>query len=367
MRRIMKTLKSIQPGNCNAVHKYCRHAPPNIRRFLFLSLFVIVGLNAFSQVSRSRTATLMGSRWDITIVANDSTTAEHSIDTVIAEVSRIENLISDWKPQTQVSLVNNNAGIAPVKVDKEVLQLMQRAIYISQITNGAFDISFAAMEKIWKFDGSMTKMPAPEAVKKAVEKVGYKNIIVDTLNSTIFLKLKGMKIGFGALGEGYAADKCRDMMLQKGINAGIVNGSGDMSTWGKQPSGKPWRIGITDPFNPGEIYAIVPLHQSGVTTSGSYEKYAEIDGKRYSHIINPTTGYPATGLVSVTVFGAGAEMCNAFSTSIMVLGKDAGLALLKKYPGYTCIMVADNGKFYYSKKIHLKKYRVKKDTGLLLK
>ena len=301
----------------------------------------------------------MGSRWGITLVANDSASAEHYIDTVIAEVSRIEYLISDWKPGTQVSMVNNNAGIAPVKVTKEVLQLTQRAIHISQITNGAFDISFAAMEKIWKFDGSMTEMPGAEAVKKAVEKVGYKNILVDTLNSTIFLKLKGMKIGFGALGEGYAADKCRDMMLTNGIKAGIVNGSGDMSTWGKQPDGRPWSIGITDPFHRGDLYAVVPLRESSVTTSGSYEKYAEINGVRYSHIINPATGYPATGLVSVTVFGPSAEMCNALSTSIMVMGKSAGFQLLKKFPDYSCIMIADNGKFYSSKGIHFKKYRVK--------
>ena len=320
--------------------------------------FCLLPFCVFSQVQRSRNTTLMGSRWDVTLIATDSLTAEHFIDTVIAEVSRIENLISDWKPETQVSQINKNAGIAPVKVDREVLMLTRRAVYISKITNGAFDISFAAMEKIWKFDGTMTEMPKPEAVKKAVEKVGYKNIIIDTLNSTVFLKLKGMKIGFGALGEGYAADKCRDMMLAKGIKSGIVNGSGDMSTWGKQPNGKRWNIGIADPFHRGDYYAVVPLHKSAVTTSGSYEKYAEIEGKRYSHIINPATGYPATGLISVTVFGPSAEMCNAFSTSLMVMGRKAGLGLLKKYPAYSCIIVSDKGKVY-SFGINLKKYRIK--------
>ncbi len=325
---------------------------------LLLFCFFLNGI-AQAQVARKRTTTLMGSRWDITIVAKDSATAELNIDTVIKEVSRIEYLISDWKPQTQISQVNQQAGIAPVKVDKEVLDLTRRAIHISHITTGAFDISFAAMEKIWKFDGSMTEMPTPEAVKKAKEKVGYQNIIIDTVASTIFLQERGMKIGFGALGEGYAADKCREMMLAKGIQAGIVNGSGDMNTWGKQPNGKPWNIGITDPFHPGELYAIVPLHQGAVTTSGSYEKYAEIGGKRYSHIINPATGYPATGLVSITVFGPSAELCNSFSTSIMVMGKEAGFQLLKKYPGYSGIAVSDDGKFYTTPGIPLKKYRVK--------
>lgn len=319
-------------------------------RYLFLGVVLFIGVNSHAQVARTRTTRLMGSRFDITIVANDSLTAEQNIDTVIAEVTRIENLISDWIPASQVSMVNRNAGIAPVKVDRAVLELTAHALHMSELTNGAFDISFAAMEKIWKFDGTMTEMPSPEAVRKAREKVGYKNIEINRDSSTIFLKLPGMKIGFGALGEGYAADRCRDMMVARGIKAGIVNGSGDMRTWGKQPNGKPWSIGITDPFRRGELYAIVPLHQGAVTTSGSYEKYVELEGKRYSHIINPATGYPATGLCSVTVFGPSAEMANAFSTSIMVLGKTAGLKLLQQFSDYSCIMVSDDGKFYRSKK-----------------
>lgn len=328
-------------------------------KYLLFVAFLTTVLFSHAQVTRSRAVTLMGSRFDITLVASDSLTAENNIDSVIAEISRIEFLISDWKPASQVSMVNRNAGIAPVKVDREVLELAERAIHISEITDGAFDISFAAMEKIWKFDGSMTTMPAEEAVKKAVAKVGYKNIEINREQSTLFLRLPGMKIGFGALGEGYAADKCRAMMLAKGIKAGIVNGSGDMSVWGKQPDGSSWTIGITDPFNMGELYAVMPLHTGAVTTSGSYEKYAEINGVRYSHIINPATGYPATGLCSVTVFGPSAEMANAFSTSIMVMGKEKGFQLLRRYPGYTCIMVSDQGKFSASPSVKLKRYRIK--------
>lgn len=324
-------------------------------RFTLIAIGLVIMGQA--QVLRKRTTLLMGSRFDITIVAKDSTTAEHYIDTVIAEVRRIEYLISDWKAETQISAVNRNAGIAPVRVDKEVFELTQRGIEWSRRTNGAFDISFAAMDRIWKFDGSMTAMPTPEAVKQSVVKVGYQNIILDSINSTIFLKLPGMKIGFGALGEGYAADRCRAMMLTKGIQAGIVNGSGDMSTWGKQPNGKDWNIGITNPLQKSKLLGIVPLKGGSVTTSGSYEKFVVFNGKRYSHIINPATGYPATGLCSVTVFGSSTEMCNGFSTSLMVLGKEAGLQLIHQYPAYSCIMVADDGKVYTSKKFNLKKYQ----------
>jgi thiamine biosynthesis lipoprotein len=311
-----------------------------------------------AQVLRKRTVKLMGSRFDITIVAQDSLSAEQYIDEAIAEVTRIENLISDWIPETQISQVNKNAGIKPVTVDKEVFNLAERALQFSKITDGAFDISFAAMDRIWKFDGSMTEMPLPEAIKKSVEKVGYQNIILDKENSTIFLKLPGMKIGFGALGEGYAADRVKKMLMDKGVQAGIINGSGDMNTWGTQPDGKPWTVGITNPMEKNNMFAVVPLQESAVVTSGSYEKFVVFNGTRYAHIINPVTGYPATGLCSVTVFGASAEMANGFSTSIMVLGKDAGLKLIDQIPALSCIVVTDEGEVFSSKNIDLKKYRL---------
>jgi len=239
-------------------------------------------------------------------------------------------------------------------------QASARALHLSRITGGAFDISFAAMDRIWKFDGSMTAMPTPEAIERSVEKVGYKNIVLDSVNSTIFLRLKGMKIGFGALGEGYAADRCRELMIARGVKAGIVNGSGDMSTWGKQPNGNDWTIGVTNPFKEDTIIAVVPLRQGSVVTSGSYEKFVVFNGKRYAHIINPATGYPATGLCSVTIFGPSAEKANGFSTSMMVLGKDAALKFIKKFPAYRYIIITDTGRIFSSPKIHLKKQQLKK-------
>ena len=267
-------------------------------------------------------------------------------------VPNLVNVVKGYakhEEQVLTEVTQARANVAGLKVDKEVFELTQRALEFSRITKGAFDISFAAMDRIWKFDGSMTEMPTAEAIKKSVEKVGYQNIILDSVQSTIFLKVNGMKIGFGALGEGYATDKCRAMMLAKGIPSGIINGSGDMSTWGTQPNGKPWNIGITNPFRPEKIMAVVPLRQEAVTTSGSYEKYVVFDGKRYSHIINPATGYPVTGLCSVTVFGPNAETANGLSTSLMVLGQQQGLLLLEKFPDYSCVMITDNGKVIRSK------------------
>lgn len=328
-------------------------------KILLFTIFISLSISSSAQVLRKQTTTLMGTRWEISVVAQDSALAAQHIDTVIAEVSRIERLISDWKPESQISQVNSNAGIRAIKVDREVYALTQRALQLSKLTNGAFDISFAAMDRIWKFDGSMTEMPSAEQIRKSVEKVGYQHIVLDSVNCTIFLKLKGMKIGFGSIGKGYAADKGRELLLKKGIKSGIVNGSGDMSSWGTQPNGKPWNIGITNPMDNNKLIKIIPLSDASVVTSGSYEKFVTFNGIRYAHIINPLTGYPATGLTSVTVFGPSAELANGFSTAMMVLGQEAAIRLLENFPEYRYIIITDQGKILSSATLKFKKGHLK--------
>ncbi|AJW64426.1 Thiamine biosynthesis lipoprotein ApbE precursor [Elizabethkingia miricola] len=315
------------------------------RTDLFIRITLLLcTISISAQVQRSRLVTLMGSRFQITLVDKDSISAERNIDKAIAEITRIENLISEWRPETHISQVNQNAGIKPIKVDKEVFDLTKKGLYFSKLTDGAFDISIVAMDKIWKFDDSMNELPSEQAIKESVRNVGYQNIILDSTNSTIFLKNPGMKIGFGSIGKGYAADKTRDLMKSMGIKAGIIDASGDISTWGNQPDGKPWAIGINNPFNDHKMAAILYFKENAVTTSGSYEKYAEIHGKRYSHIMNPKTGYPSTGLTSVTITGPNATMANGFSTSVMVLGEKDGLKLLKPFPEYHYLLITDKGK-----------------------
>jgi len=327
-----------------------------MKKCLFLILLLqTIGSNA--QITRSRPVTLMGSRFDITIVAKDLPTAEAYIDSSISEISRIENLISDWIPESQVSQINKYAGVQPVKVEKELLELTKRAVHFSELSDGAFDISFAAADKIWKFDGSMTAIPSFESVSESVKKIGYKNIIINEEESTIFLKFHGMKIGFGATGKGYAADKTKELMLSKGVEAGIINASGDLNTWGKQPNGDNWIIGITNPMKEDDLFALFELSGTAVVTSGNYEKFVMIDGKRYSHIIDPRTGYPPSGVSSATVFAKSAETANGISTAIMVLGKKAGLQLLKRIPGLQGIIIDDRGKIFYSKGFDIKKYK----------
>jgi thiamine biosynthesis lipoprotein len=252
--------------------------------------------------------------------------------------------------------VNKNAGIQAVKVDTEVFELVARAIKISEITDGAFDISYASMDKIWKFDGSMTVMPTEEAIKKSVAKIGFKNIVMNKEDQTIFLKLPGMKLGLGGIGQGYIADKVKAVLVANGCNSGIVNVSGDINAWGKQINQKPWTVGIINPMNKNKVFATFPLENSSVETSGNYEKYVIFNGIRYSHIIDPRTGYPTQGVVSVSVFAKQTEIADALATGIFVLGVEVGLDLVNQLKGIECIIVDDKGKIHASKGIDIKKY-----------
>ena len=168
------------------------------------ALLILTTLAASSQNVYERTLKLMGSRCDITVVANSEAEGNQYIDLAVNEIARIEKLISSWDANSQTSEVNRNSGIKPVSVDDELFQLIKRSLKISKLTNGAFDISYASMDKVWHFDGTMTEMPSEETITKSVEKVGYQNIILDETNHSVFLKLAGMKIGFGAIGKGYA-------------------------------------------------------------------------------------------------------------------------------------------------------------------
>ena len=297
----------------------------------------------------------MGSRFDITVVAKDSTEANLYIDLAVDEISRIEALISSWDPNSQTSKINNNSGIQAVKVDRELYDLIKRSLSITKLTDGAFDISYASLDKIWKFDGSMTHMPDEEEIKSSVRKVGYQNIILDDRNSTVFLKLKGMKIGFGAIGKGYAADKAKSLLIENGVKAGIINASGDMTTWGKQTNGDDWKVAITNPLNKNKAFALLPITNGAVVTSGNYEKFVNFNGKRYTHIIDPRTGYPSSGIISVTVFAPKAELADALSTSVFVMGKDVGLNRINQLPNIECIIIDENGNIFTSANIKINK------------
>lgn len=294
----------------------------------------------------------MGSDFEITVVAKTQLEADKQIGIAIGEISRIEALISSWKTTSETSNINKNAGVNPVKVSEELFSLIQRALQISNLTDGAFDISYASMDKLWKYDGSMTQMPSKEAIKKSVAKVGYQDIIVDPKNSTVFLKNKGMKIGFGAIGKGYAADKAKKLLISNGVSGGIINASGDINSWGSKPSGSSWQVAITNPLNKNKAFAMLPI-KDAVVTSGNYEKYVTFNSRRYSHIIDPRTGYPSQGIISVTVFAPKAELADALATSVFVMGVETGIDRINQLKAVECIIITDTGNIITSNNLTL--------------
>ena len=320
---------------------------------LITSYFILFSVVCSAQQAHKRTLKLMGSQFDITVVAKTTAQANKYIDIAVAEITRIEKLISSWDINSQTSEINRNAGIKAVKVDTELFNLIERGVKISKLTDGAFDISYASMDKIWHFDGNMTELPPEVEIKKSVEKIGYQNIILDKVRRTVFLKLEGMKIGFGAIGKGYAADMAKKLLISKGVPSGIINASGDLNTWGTQPNGKDWMVAIVNPLNKNKVFSWMPVNNSAVVTSGNYEKYVTFNNTLYSHIIDPRTGYPATGILSVSIFTKTAELADALATSIFVMGKETGLDFIDQLKGVECIIVDENNSIIKSRGIQL--------------
>ena len=299
----------------------------------------------------------MGCRYEITVIAANENEGNKFIDSAAKEVTRIEKLISEWDSTTQISHVNFYAGVRPVKVDKEVFDLIVRSIKISELTDGAFDISWAGMNQIWKFDGSMKRLPTNEEVAEAVSKVGYKNIMLNSKDTTVFLKIKGMRLGFGGIGKGYGADRGAALLKSMGVPGGIMNASGDITAWGVQPDGKPWMIGITNPFNKEKVFSWFPYNGKSIGTSGNYENFVEFNGVRYTHIIDPRTGWPVHGISSVTIFGPNAELATALTKAIFVMGKEVGISLLKQFKGIEFIVVDEQGKMYESDNVKMNPFK----------
>lgn len=303
----------------------------------------------------SQSLKLMGNNFTISVVAQTESFALENINLAIAEIRRIEQLFTTYKNDSQTNLINQNAGIMSVVVDKEVFDLIERSIGISKITQGAFDISYGSIDQsLWNFDKTMTSLPSAEQARKMVHLINYNNIILDKNNHSVFLKEKGMRIGFGGIGKGYAAEMAKNILIKNKVTSGIINASGDLTTWGIQPNGKPWTIGIANPDLPAAAFSYIEISNKAVATSGNYEKFIMIDGKKYSHTIDPKTGLPISGIKSVTIISNNAEFADAMATPIAVMGINAGLYLIDQIPDLYCIIIDDNNKIYTSKNINLK-------------
>ncbi|MHA4846002.1 FAD:protein FMN transferase [Flavitalea antarctica] len=312
----------------------------------------LVALPHLQEIKRS--AKLMGNNFGIIVVARDPDWANERIDSAIREIKRIEQLLTTFSESSETCRINANAGLSPVRVSEEVYNLIERSIRISSLTDGAFDISYGSLDKsLWNFDRSITSLPDPQTAMQMVKLINYRNIELDQQASTVFLKQKGMRIGFGGIGKGYAAEMARALMMREGVESGIVNASGDLITWGRQANGNAWTIGIADPDNAALPFSYLNISDVAIATSGNYEKYVVIDGKKYSHTINPKTGLPVTGIKSVTVITTNAELADAMATPITVMGIRAGLNLVNQMQHIACIIIDDDNNIYTSKNIHL--------------
>jgi len=297
---------------------------------------------------------MMGNRFEITVVSDNKEWALKRIEEAYSEIQRLEILFTTFNENSQTNLINRNAGIAPVKVDEEVYSLIERSIRISNITQGAFDLSYGSIDKrLWNFDKEMKELPDPVTAKSLVRLINYNNIILDPKKQTVFLKEKGMRIGFGGIGKGYAADRAKQVLLENNVHSGIVNAAGDLIAWGNQPDGKPWTIGIADPNSARHPFSSLSISNMAVATSGNYEKFVMIGGKKYSHTIDPITGLPVAGIKSTTIIAPYAELADAMATPVMVMGINAGLHMINQIKGIACILIDDDNRIFKSNNINL--------------
>ncbi len=295
---------------------------------------------------------LMGNQFEISAVADDEQSANRSIHAGIEEIKRIEKLLTTFHDSSETNLINRNAGIKPVKVSEEIFNLIERSIRISSITQGAFDITYGSIDKgLWNFDTQMKSLPDKETAKEMVRLINYRNIVLDRAQSTVFLSEKGMRIGFGGIGKGYAAEMAKNIMQELGITSGIVNASGDLTTWGLQPSGEEWTVGIANPNVLGEVFSFLKISGLAVATSGNYEKFILIDGKKYSHTIDPRTGLPVTGIKSVTIITKNAEIADAMATPVTIMGVKAGLHMINQMKDIEAVIIDDYDKIHHSTNI----------------
>ncbi|MGM9477204.1 FAD:protein FMN transferase [Pedobacter sp. GSP4] len=305
-------------------------------------------------VSVNRMLKLMGNRFEFTVIAEHEQEGNVAIDAAIDEVRRIEYLLTTFSDLSQTSLINEHAGLSPVKVDEEVINLLERSIRISEITDGAFDITYGSIDKrLWNFDQNMTSLPDEATALKSVGLIDYRNVVLNRDKSTVFLKSKGMRIGFGGIGKGYAADRAKLVLQKLGIKSGIVNAAGDLITWGTQASGHPWTVGIADPEQTNRPFSALKISDMAIATSGSYEKFVTINGKRYSHTIDPKTGLPVSGVKSVSIICPSAELADALATPVVVMGVKIGLELINQIKQVACIVIDDNDRVFTSNNINV--------------
>jgi len=326
-----------------------REEGPGVRGwFGTLLILLAIALSSPAATLNDKRAA-MGSRFEITAVHSDDKACQAAIDAAYAEIERIESILSEWREDSPTSEVNRKAGVEPVVVPEEMFNLVRRAIKVSKLTNGAFDITFHTVGRLWNFKSHDSPIPSDTDIQAAMKDMGYSHIVLDETRHTIYLDRPGTRFGFGAIGKGYAANRAVFVLRAHGVTGGIVNAGGDLVVFGTQEGGSSWRVGIANPLDRDQVFAWLDVTDQAIVTSGDYENYIELDGKRYSHILDPRTGYPVEELRSVTIVCPDGELADALATGVSVLGIQKGLELVNRLNGVEAMLVDKDGNLHFSK------------------
>lgn len=288
---------------------------------------------------------LMGTQVIVKAVGSNREQLDTAVKAAFDEVWRLERMMSNFMPDSELSRINQQAGKSPVSVSRELFEVIKRALSFSDLTGGTFDISFASVGKLWNFRTGL--LPDPAAVTAQLPFVDYRKIQLNESDSSVFLPFPRMEIGLGGIGKGYAMDRAMAVLVAHGIDNAIVMAGGDTLVKGKKGT-ELWRIGLRDPDKKDGILAVLPLEDQAISTSGDYERFFIKDGVRYHHILDPATGYPAMKCRSVTVLAQDATTSDALTKGVFILGPERGLALLERLDGVEGIIIDRNGKMYLS-------------------
>jgi len=286
---------------------------------------------------------LMGTLVEITLVG-DSQKTKPAMEALVTEMQRIEKLASFHTP-SELTRVNDNAGNGSIKADKELLKIIAESLRIARETNGAFDPTIGAVSRLWQFSGPVeARLPQESEITEALKRVGWEKVKIDLTEGTILLPEKGMALDLGGIVKGYALNRSVEILKRSGLSTGLVNIGGDILALGEKAAGKPWRIGVEDPRNHQGIVATTEVKDRAVFTSGDYERFFIKDGRRYHHILDPKTGYPADKLRSVTTVGPIGATLQPLGTAAFVLGIDKGMKLIGSVEGARGLLIDSEGK-----------------------
>ena len=288
---------------------------------------------------------MMGTEVSVYLWSDDPEAGRLALEEVFDEVTRIDRLMSTYKDESDISKINREAANGPVAAGGELFELIQRSLDISVLTRGAFDITYDSVGQYYDFRSR--QRPDAGTVEQERGNIDYRLVKLDRTAGTVSFEKEGVRINLGGIAKGYAVERGVDLLRHRGISNAIVTAGGDSRLLGDR-RGRPWMVGIRDPRNDGEVAISIPLEDEAVSTSGDYERYFDEDGVRYHHIIKPSTGEPAGGVQSATVFGPDAVITDALSTSVFVMGVERGLTLIGTLPDYESIVIDADGQVFYS-------------------